>query len=159
MRRRWILVPLLMALLALGVTAGVALAQGDGEDADSPVQSFVARVAAILGLDEALVQDALNQASREAREERLQMKLDRMVEQGRITQEQADEHLLWLQAKPDGMMNKFPFRGPGKHGRFGGRMFGDHSSHGYKFMHPAPEEGTGQGFFGSGLPADPPLAQ
>ncbi len=139
MRRRWLFVPLLMALLALGVTLGVALAQGDGEDGDSPVQSFVARVAAILGLDEAQVQDAFDQAAGEAREERLRMKLDRMVEQGRITQEQADEYREWLQARPDGFLPGRGFFGFGRHGSFGGHMGGGHSRHGMEFFKQAPD--------------------
>ncbi len=162
MRKRWFFVSLVVGLLALALTAGAVLAQSDGDDGSLGVKTFAARVAAILGLDEGQVQDALTQAAGEARDEQLQSKLDQMVENGRITQEQADEKLQWFEDKPDGMMGKFHFRGHGRQGMrgmFGGRMFGDHFSKGNKFMHPDPEEGTGQGFFGGRLPADPDLTQ
>ena len=69
MKRRWLFVPLfLLALLALGVTAGATMADGDGGEGDSPVKSFVSRVADILGLEESEVQDVFNQAAGEVRE-------------------------------------------------------------------------------------------
>jgi hypothetical protein len=159
MRKRWLFAPLVVGLLALALGAGAVMAQGDGDGSSLGAKTFASRVAAILGLDEGQVQDALTQAAGEAREEHLQMKLDRMVEQGKITQEQADEYLLWFEAKPDGIMSKSRFHGHGRHGGFGGRMFGGHFSHGDKSMCQAPEEGTGQSFFGSGLSANPYLAQ
>jgi hypothetical protein len=139
MKRRWLFLPLLLALLALGITVGAALAQSDGEDGDSPVQSFAARVAAILGLDEAQVQDAFNQASGEARDEGLRKTLDRKVEQGWITQEQADECLEWFQAKPDAFLQGHRFFGFGKHGSFGGHMWGGYGRHGKEFFKQAPD--------------------
>jgi hypothetical protein len=159
MRKRWFFALLAAGLLALALTAGAVLAQSDGDASPSGAKTFAGRVAAILGLDESQVQDAFKQASGEAREEKLQMKLDRMVEQGKITQEQADEYRQWYQAKPDGIMSKSRFRGFGKHGRFGGRSFGGHFSKGFRFHQQAPEEGAGQSFNWSGRSADPLLAQ
>ena len=158
MRKRWLFAPLLVGLMALALGAGAVMAQGDGEDGSSGAKTFASRLAAILGLDEGQVQDAMTQAKGEAQEERFQMKLDRMVEQGKITQEQADEKSEWFEARPDGVMPKFQSRGHGRHGGFGGRMPGHHFFKGFKFSHPAPEEGTGQSYSGSSLPADPLLA-
>ena len=60
-RRRWFVVSLIVAVLALSVTGGAVLAQGSGgQDGDSPLKSFAARVAGILGLEETQVQDALD---------------------------------------------------------------------------------------------------
>ena len=103
MRKRWIFVPVILVILALGATAGATLADGHGEDGGSRFGSFASRVAGILGLDDSTVQDAFIQASQELRDERLQTKLDRLVEQGVIAQEQADEYKEWYQSKPEGL--------------------------------------------------------
>lgn len=120
MKKRWILVPILVVVLILGITggaAGVALAQGDGTSEGSPWSSFTSRVAAILGLDEAKVQDAFDQAARDMQDEALRKRLDNQVEQGQLSQEQADDHYEWYQSRPEGLSPGFPFGG------FGGRLF------------------------------------
>ena len=87
-------------------------------------KAFAARVADILGLDETTVQDAIDQAKAEMQEEALQAKLDRLVENGHMTQEQADEYKTWIESKPEGLSPKM-FGGFGKkHHRFGGRGWG-----------------------------------
>lgn len=138
MKKRWLFIPLFLALLALGVTAGATLAYGGG-GGDSSAESFASRVAVILGLEESTVQDAFNQATDEAREDRVTSKLDRLVEEGSITQEQADEYLSWFQARPDGVLRGLHSRGFGMHGHFGGRMFGGHSTWGMRFQNSAPD--------------------
>tara|TARA_B100000315_G_scaffold75111_1_gene68787 strand:+ start:4230 stop:4712 length:483 start_codon:yes stop_codon:yes gene_type:complete len=159
MRKRWLFGLLVAGLLALALTAGAVMAQSDGETGPLGAKTFAGRVAAILGLDESQVQDAINQASKEAREDKLQMKLDRMVEKGSITQEQADEYRDWRLSRPEGIMPKFQFRGFGGHGGFGGRSFGEHFFKGFRFHKPAPEEGEGQSSFRFGLSTDPALTQ
>ena len=122
-----------MTALAVA-TAGVALAQEDG--GDSKVGKFTSRVAEILGLDEAQVEDAMKQAWQEFRDEAMQSKLESLVEKGRITQEQADEYLDWHQSRPEILagFGKSGF-GYGKH-RYS-RGFGRH----WKFSKtPASEE-------------------
>jgi len=114
MKKRWLLVPIVAAVIAFAVMGGVALAQGNDESAGSPWSSFASRVASILGLDEATVQDAFDQARSEMQDEALQQRLDNMVERGLINPEQADEYYEWYQSRPEGM----PFGG------FGGRGFG-----------------------------------
>ncbi len=123
-KKRWIVVPVTLVALALGVTGGVALAQ-EATEGDSPLQSLASRVATILGLDEQQVADALEQASREMRDEAVQNKLNSLVESGRITQEQADEYLQWYQERPESVRPGFG-RGHGgfghRHGRRGGGL-------------------------------------
>ena len=149
MKRRWLFIPLLLALVTFGITAGATMAYGGG-DGDSPVKSFASRVAGILGLEESKVQDAFNQAADEARVDRLTSKLDRLVTEGSITQEQADQYLSWFQARPDGVLPGSRFHGFGRHGHFGSRMFGGHglfggsmfggdSTSGMRFFGPAPD--------------------
>ena len=88
------------AILALtvGLTA-VAFAQSPDE-ADSnggPGQIFIGKVAGILGLDEGQVADAFAQARSEMKAERLQ----NLIDQGVITQEEADQLKEWWEARPD----------------------------------------------------------
>ena len=116
MKKRWLFVTLLVGGLALGITGGIVVAHGGGTGSDSPLESFASRVAAILGLEEAQVQDAFNQAARETQDEGLQRKLDRQVDQGRLTQEQADEYMEWYQSRPEALSPGSPFRGFGRHG-------------------------------------------
>lgn len=111
-KRRWLYALILTGLLVIGITGGAVLAHGGGENGDSPVKSFASRVAGILGLDESQVQDAFKQARAEMQDEALQAKLDKMVESGRLTQEEADEYKEWYDSRPDTLT-------PG----FGGRKF------------------------------------
>lgn len=132
-KKRWIVVPVTLVALALGVTGGVAMAQES--EGDSPLQSFASRVASILGIDEQQVEDALEQASREMRDEAVQQKLNSQVESGWITQEQADEYLEWYQARPSTDGPKFG--GPGR-GGFGHRH--GHRGGGLRFRSGTPAE-------------------
>ena len=140
MRKRWLFVTLLVGVLALGVTGGTVLAQNGSVGGDSPLGKFASRVANILGLDEAQVQDALDQATREIQDESLQLRLDRMVERGRLTQEQADAYLEWYLSRPDGLFSGFKHRGFGGHGFFRGGMLGGHGGHGMGVWQQMPSE-------------------
>ena len=103
LRKRWIMVLAITGVMAALITGGAVLAQGSETDGTTASQNFAARVATILGLEEAPVQAALQQVRGEIRDERFQMRLDRMVEKGRLTQEQADELKKWYDARPDGL--------------------------------------------------------
>ena len=146
-KKRWLLVPVLVGLLTVGITAGAVLAHGGGGDGESALDSFASRVANILGLEESQVQDAFTQAKEEAREAkkaakeaRLQDKLDQMVEDGSFSQEQADQYIDWLESRPEGIRSQLGIRGfsghglSGEHG-FGGKMFGGRSFGGRLFGH------------------------
>ena len=115
-KRRWLIGSVVATVMVLGIMGGMVMAQETPGDADK--SSFAARVAEILGLDEATVQDAIDQAKAEMRDEALQSKLDRLVESGRMTQEQADEYKTWLESKPEGVPSRM-FGGFGKRHRSG----------------------------------------
>ena len=122
-KKRWIMVSAGVIALAVGIfTAGVIAAQVAD---DSKVSDFSARVAQILGLDEQTVEDAINQANRELRQERAQEKLDALVASGDITQDEADEYMAWLESAPDGAYHfgRGKKMGHGRHGRHGGHRF------------------------------------
>ena len=118
MRKRWVLLPVAAAVLAIGVfTTGAVLAHGT-----TGADSFTSRVATILGLDEPQVQDAFDQARRDMRDEAILSKLDGMVADGTITQDRADEYLVWYQSKPQDFPG-FGLKGHGM-GRHRGFRFG-----------------------------------
>ena len=105
----------------------VVFAQGNAEG-DSNASKLAIKVAEILGLDTAVVDDAIKQARRELRDEAGQKKLNALVEKGRLTQEQADEYLNWIQSKPEGIpaIGKQSFGKMGHHKGWKGhgRFFG-----------------------------------
>ena len=132
MKKRWLMVPIVAGLLLTGViTSGAVMAQDGDGDGGSPWDRFTGRVAEILGVDEAQVQDAIDQASREMRDEAVQEKLDGLVEAGRLTQEQADEYRDWYKSRPD-ELHRGPFD------RFKGGGFGMRGRHYSRGWHPGP---------------------
>ncbi len=103
MKKLRIIIPLAVAVVAVAVISfSVALAQ-ENENSDSNASELAIKVAEILGLDAAVVDDAIRQASEELKDEAIQKKLNALVEKGRLTQEQADEYLNWIQSRPKGI--------------------------------------------------------
>jgi len=101
MKRIRIIIPVVVSVVAIAVIGfSVVLAQENG---DSNASRLATRVAEILGLDAAVVDDAIKQAREELRDEAVKKKLDSLVEKGNLTQEQADERLDWIQSKPEGI--------------------------------------------------------
>ena len=119
--KRWIIVLAITGVLATMTTVGAVLARDNGSEGDPSRQSLASRVATILGLEEGVVQEALAQARRDIGDERFQKRLDRLVAQGRLDQEQADELRNWYESRPDYAAGAF----------FGSRKSGGgHSLHG-----------------------------
>ena len=106
----------LAAVLLGGGTVGVVLAADNGDKDGSLPEALLDRVCAIYqentgnDIDSEALKDAFAQASSEMRNEALQSRLQNLVDQGKITQEQADQYLEWWQAKPD-VPAGFGFRG------------------------------------------------
>ncbi len=127
MRKRWLFIPIVVLLVAMGVVGGAVLAEqvsdGDKVTDDGDKKGFAGRVAEILGLDEETVADAMKQAKKEMHEEYVQAWLDKMVESGRITQEQADEYQDWLDDRPEGFEKSWR-KGSGRDGLRGKGRWG-----------------------------------
>ncbi len=96
--KRFVIIGLLAAVVLVGSLAGLALAQT--VDTGQP-QTLLARVATILGIDQQKVEDAFSQAQKEMQNEALDSYLKNLVDQGKITQQQADQYKAWWQARPD----------------------------------------------------------
>lgn len=133
-----VLIAVLAAVLVLTVVgATAALAQDEklltparGELHDS----FLTKVADNLGVSVDELQAAITSAQQEIREEALTSRLDKAVEEGRLTQEEADALQEWWEQKPeclgaglsgDGFGFGFPATGSGPvFGGFGGHRAG-----------------------------------
>jgi hypothetical protein len=138
-----ILLPVAATMVAIAVfTGGAVMAQEHGTGETGAVPSFASRVAAILGLNEADVQNAMEQAQTEMRDEATRNRLDSLVEQGRLTQPQADEYYDWLQSRPQGVPG-FGDRGPGSEFEGHGHRRG-HGMKGPRGMFGAPGEIPGR---------------
>jgi len=114
MRRKWLIIPALAALLLTGAIAGTAFAQGGSGDDSSSVSRFVEILADKLGIDEDQVETAVEETKAEllaerkaAWEQRLRDKLAAMVEDGKVTQEQADGYLDWYLNPPELASGRF----------------------------------------------------
>ena len=114
MRRKWLLIPALTALLLTGAIAGTAFAQNGSSEDSSPKSRFVEILAGKLGIGEEELQTALEETKAElqaerkaAREQQLRDKLAGMVEEGTVTQEQADEYLDWYLNPPELAQGRF----------------------------------------------------
>ena len=97
--KKFILVALLAAMVLAGSTAGLVLAQENGDD--SQPKTLLARVAEKLGINQQELEDAFAEAQSEMRDEALDSRLQNLVDEGKITQDEADQYKAWLQATPD----------------------------------------------------------
>ncbi len=136
-KRKWLIpVVVVTALLVGGITTGLALAADDSSSGSGNqvqlsdrCQQLLDRVCAIyeertgVALDPQELRGALQQAREEMQEEALEEWLQRLVEAGKITQEEADQYLEWWQARPD-IGVALPGLGGPRGGMLWGRCFG-----------------------------------
>jgi hypothetical protein len=134
-KRKWF-IPVVVAsvLLIGGITGGVVAAASnsssntqDQSQATDRYQVLLDRACAIyeentgVAIDSEQLKDALDQARSEMRDEALENWLQNLVDNGKITQEEADQYLEWWQSRPD---IELPLPGLGGHGHEGGMMWG-----------------------------------
>jgi hypothetical protein len=127
--KRFILAAVLAAVVLLGSLGGVALAQtGDGDN-DQPVaqhQAMLEKVCTIYqentgtAINSEELQKAFEQARSEMQDEARDNFLQGLVDEGKITQEEADQYKAWLESKPEIDMPLAPEFGFGMHRGFGG---------------------------------------
>ena len=98
--KKFIIAGVLAAVLLVGSVGGVVLAQTENGN-DTQPKTLLARVADILGIDQQTLEDAFAQAQSEMRDEALDNYLNDLVNEGTITQEEADQYRAWHQARPD----------------------------------------------------------
>jgi opacity protein-like surface antigen len=142
-KKKFILVAVLAAVILAAGIGGVALAadNNDESQATTPFDNLWEKMAAVLQDDGVNVtsdqlQSAFSEAQDQMRADAQQDFLDKMVADGKITQEQADAYSDWIKNKPDmggnfgprggrffgggGQRFEFKMRGPGGFHGFGG---------------------------------------
>ncbi len=123
MKKRTVITALTVAVILLGIFGGIAAAQGqDGDKIIRGPNTLTSRMAEILGIDEDRMEQAFKQAVSETRDERMKDHLARLVEAGKITQEQANHKFEWMKE------NSGPWK---KYSRFGN----PHDKHGNRKGH------------------------
>jgi hypothetical protein len=101
----------LAAVLALTIVVStLAFADTSSDEAaeTNPQQTFIAKVAEILNIDEVTVTDAFQQAAQEMMAERQQERLQRAIENGLITEEEAVEIQAWWDSRPEALEGMGP---------------------------------------------------
>ena len=126
-KKKLILSAVLAVVLLLGTLGGVVLAQ-DGGGNETQVEGrcdvLLDKITTIyegntgVTIDQEQLKEAFKQAHREMVNEAVHTRLQKMVENEVITQEEADQYLEWWQARPDVYLG-----GPGPRG-FGGGFHG-----------------------------------
>ena len=96
--------------LSAGITAVVSAESPEGEAGSDtgPGQIFLSKVAGILEIDEGELADVFKQARQEMRGEALEQRLQRAIEEGRITEEEADQIREWLDSRPEALQQLGP---------------------------------------------------
>lgn len=96
---KFVLATVLVVVMLVASAPAIALAQ-EGELPERR-GALIAQVAEILGIDQQELEDALQQAQMELREGNLDTRLQDLVADGTLTQEQANELESWLNSRPD----------------------------------------------------------
>jgi len=107
--KKFILAMVLVAVIAAVSIGGAVMAadDGNGNQAEEQCETFIDRVLEIyeeqtgVAIDEEVLRDAFGQARGEFRDERIQERLAELVEEGVITQEEADELWQWWLSRPE----------------------------------------------------------
>jgi hypothetical protein len=124
--KKFIIVTVLAAVILTGSITGVALAQTGDEDNSPQAQqeALLDKVCAIyeqntgVAIDQEALRDAFAQVQSEMRTEAMNNYLQKLVEEDKITQEQADQYKAWLESRPDVPILAPGFSGQGMHRGF-----------------------------------------
>lgn len=98
MKHKKLMVVAILAALVVVVVAFSATAFAGSSDDN---ETFISKVADTLGVDDDEVSEAMDQARQEMREEAQQEALAQAVEDGVLTQDEADEIQAWWDARPE----------------------------------------------------------
>lgn len=118
-KRKMVIISALAAavILTVGLVGGIAYADSSTSTdsaAKNPQMVLADKVASILGLDASKVEAAFTQAEKEIKAERLDSQLQKLVDDGKITRDEAAQYKTWLESRPDIDI-------PGLEGGMGGR--------------------------------------
>ncbi|MBN1862026.1 MAG: hypothetical protein JW790_00060 [Dehalococcoidales bacterium] len=128
-RKKPLVITLIAIAAAVGITSGIVSAQDkDAPQPEAQHEALLERVCEIyeantgVAIEPEALKDAFAAAQGEMMAEAMENHLDKLVEEGVITQEEADQFKEWWQARPDTPLSRGPmFRdGPGGSGGFNG---------------------------------------
>ena len=128
-KRKHLIIALATIAAAVGITTGVVFAQDENEDAAQP-DSLLERVCEIyegntgVAIEPEVLKDAFAEAHQKMMAEAMEGRLDKLVGEGVITQEEADQFKEWWEAKPDMTLPERPMLRGRPGGRFGLRPGG-----------------------------------
>ena len=137
-KRKWLIPTVLSIVLVGGIAGGVMVAADDSSgtvDQQSQLadrhEELLDRACAIYrdntgtAIDSEQFRAALEQAQGELQEKTLESRVQDLVDNGMLTQEEADQYLEWWQSRPDIQVPLPGVGGPGhRGGMMGGRCFG-----------------------------------
>ena len=132
-KKKVIIIVLATAAAIVGITAGAVFAQEEDEEvpqSEARQEAMLERVCEIyeantgVAIDEQELQDAFAEARGEMAAEAMNNRLAAMVENGIITQEEADQYREWHESRPDISPPGFRHLSPGGPGGFGMGGFG-----------------------------------
>ena len=142
--KKKLIIGIVVAVVVIGCIGGAVIAS-TGSDITTattvptePQDTLMEKVAAKLNISVDTLQTAFQEAQSEMQQERLDAQLAKLVEEGKITQEQADAYKNWLNTRPDDTEFRtalqawqdsnplsgvdVPLPGMGRLGGFGGRI-------------------------------------
>ena len=127
-KRKWFIPVVVVSVLLIGgIVGGVVVAADDSSNnsesqTSGRFQELLDRACAIyeeetgVTIDSEQMKDALKQALEEMRDEALENRLQNLVDEGKITDEEASQLLEWWQSRPDVELPLPGFGGPGPGG-------------------------------------------
>jgi len=129
--KKYILITVLSIAVAVGIVTGVVFAQSDNGDDIEPKarhEALLDRVCEIyeentgVAIDPQALQDAFAEARGEMLDKAMDSRLQYLVDQGIITQEEADQYFEWWESRPDVQLPGCAPFGPKPNGPCGPRL-------------------------------------
>jgi hypothetical protein len=126
LKKKRLVIALIAIAAAVGITTGVVFAQDEPDEDVTEPETLLERACEIyedntgVAVDPEAFKDALIEANQDMMAEAMESRLDKLVEEGLITQEEADQFKEWWEAKPD--MSLPAGGGPMSRGGLGGRF-------------------------------------
>jgi len=119
-KKKRFVIPLVAALAVTGLVAGSAFAQEEESDMPpQPEETFVQKLAEKLGIDESEMEAAVAEVKSEMMDEAIARRLEKAVDNGNLTEGQADQIQEWWQDRPDVCPGGFGVGFKAHGGRFG----------------------------------------
>ncbi len=99
--KKFITITLVAIVLLVGSTIGIVFAQEETEETTPAKLTMLDRVAEKLSIEPQVLKDAFTEVRSEMRDEAQDGYLQKMVDYGKITQDEADQYQEWWQSRPD----------------------------------------------------------